>query len=77
MSEQINTEQKILEAAKEVFYKKGLGGARMSEIADKAKINKAMLHYYFRSKQKLFDRIFQDAFAKIIPAVMQVLQTRN
>lgn len=40
-----NTEQKILNAANEVFQEKGLYGARMQEIADKAGINKALLHY--------------------------------
>jgi AcrR family transcriptional regulator len=42
----LNTEQKILEAAKTVFIKKGLEGARMQEIADEAGINKALVHYY-------------------------------
>ncbi|MCE3258374.1 MAG: TetR/AcrR family transcriptional regulator [Bacteroidetes bacterium] len=39
------TEQKILEAAEEVFHEKGYDGARMQEIADKASINKGLLHY--------------------------------
>jgi len=56
-----NTEQLILEAARKVFIKKGLEGARMQEIADEAGINKALLHYYFRSKEKLFNHIFETA----------------
>lgn len=64
-----SAERKILEAAKRVFQQKGMFGARMQEIADEAGINKAMLHYYFRSKDKLFDAVFQDAaknfFSKI------------
>lgn len=64
-----STEKEILEAAKRVFQVKGMYGARMQEIADEAGINKAMLHYYFRSKDKLFDAVFQDAaknfFSKI------------
>ena len=51
------TEGKILVSAKKVFYQKGLKGARMQEIADDAGVNKAMLHYYFRSKEKLFDKV--------------------
>ena len=43
-----STETQILNAARDVFYRKGLAGARMQEIADEAGINKAMLHYYFR-----------------------------
>jgi AcrR family transcriptional regulator len=53
------TEQKILNAATEVFLEKGHDGARMQEIADKAGINKALLHYYFRSKNKLFLTVFK------------------
>lgn len=56
-----NTEEKILDAAEEIFQEKGLHGARMQEIADKAGINKALLHYYFRSKQKLFEMVFKAA----------------
>lgn len=60
----INTEEKILNAAKEIFMHYGLYGARMQDIADKAGINKALLHYYFRSKEKLFDAVFDGALEK-------------
>lgn len=59
-----STEDRILEAAKEVFMHYGLYGARMQDIADKANINKALLHYYFRSKEKLFDAVFEGALEK-------------
>ncbi|HNS30671.1 MAG TPA: TetR/AcrR family transcriptional regulator [Tenuifilaceae bacterium] len=52
------TEEKIFEAATDVFIEKGMDGARMQEIADRAGINKALLHYYYRSKEKLFDAVF-------------------
>src|SRR5262245_51487236 len=52
------TEERIITAARKVFLSKGLAGARMQDIADEAGINKALLHYYFRSKEKLFDMIF-------------------
>ena len=45
-----DTEQKILESARNVFIQKGLAGARMQDIADQAGVNKALLHYYFTSK---------------------------
>lgn len=61
-----STEQKILLAAKEVFIKQGLYGARMQDIADAAGINKALLHYYFRSKNLLFNKIFEEAFLNYI-----------
>lgn len=53
------TENKILDAAKKVFIQNGFAGAKMQQIADEAGINKALLHYYFRSKDKLFDIIFE------------------
>ena len=45
-----STEEKIYEAARKVFIRKGMDGARMQEIADEAGMNKALLHYYFRNK---------------------------
>lgn len=63
------TEEKILEAARNVFSRKGMDGARMQEIADEAGINKALLHYYFRSKEKLFEMIFREATSRILPGV--------
>ncbi|WP_339924171.1 TetR/AcrR family transcriptional regulator [uncultured Cyclobacterium sp.] len=68
-----DTEVKILEAAKEVFHQKGMDGARMQEIANGAGINKAMLHYYFRSKQLLFEAVFKNAFSLLAPQLNKVL----
>ncbi|MCW3084274.1 MAG: transcriptional regulator, TetR family [Bacteroidetes bacterium] len=59
-----STEEKIMEAAKEVFMKYGLYGARMQDIANTAGINKALLHYYFRNKEKLFDKVFDNALER-------------
>jgi len=59
------TEDKIIEAARAVFIEKGMAGARMQEIADKANINKSLLHYYFRSKEKLFDAVFAEVIGEI------------
>ena len=53
------TEEKIFEAATIVFEEKGMDGARMQDIANRAGINKALLHYYFRTKDRLFDAVFQ------------------
>jgi TetR/AcrR family transcriptional regulator len=52
------TEERIFEAAEIVFEEEGLTGARMQTIADKAGINKALLHYYFRTKDHLFEAVF-------------------
>ncbi|MFD1613873.1 TetR/AcrR family transcriptional regulator [Gelatiniphilus marinus] len=68
-----NTEEQILDAAKNVFQTKGMDGARMQEIADKAGINKAMLHYYYRSKQLLFEAVFKNAFALLAPQLNAIL----
>lgn len=70
-----STEQKILAAAKQVFTQHGLAGARMQDIADKAGINKALLHYYFRSKEKLFEVIFHEAFAQFLPRLNHVIES--
>jgi AcrR family transcriptional regulator len=68
-----NTESLILEAAKSVFQSKGMAGARMQEIANEAGINKAMLHYYYRSKQLLFEAVFKNAFSLLASQLNAVL----
>lgn len=70
-----NTEQKILKAAKQVFHQKGMAGARMQVVADTAGINKALLHYYFRSKQQLFEGVFIEALTTNFPSIWKVLGT--
>ncbi len=73
MTEREETEQQIFEAAKRVFHREGYAGARMQSIADEAEINKAMLHYYYRSKDKLFQAVFQDAVKNFLPVIRDVL----
>ncbi|HAQ17987.1 MAG TPA: TetR/AcrR family transcriptional regulator [Prolixibacteraceae bacterium] len=70
-----STEDKILEAAKNVFVTKGMEGARMQEIADEAGINKALLHYYFRSKERLFEAIFTGIINMAFPKIMDILRS--
>lgn len=65
--------ERILEAAREHFRLKGLAGARMHEIATDAGVNKAMLHYYYRTKEELFDAVFRhdtEAFRRALVALM-------
>ena len=71
----LSTEEKILVAAKKVFVENGLSGARMQDIADKAEINKALLHYYFKSKEKLFEVIFKEATAKLFPKINTIFSS--
>ncbi len=59
------TEEKIFESATLVFLEKGMDGARMRDIAERAGINKSLLHYYYRSKDRLFDAVF-DKLAGVI-----------
>ncbi len=66
-----STEDKIVHAAKTVFIRKGMDGARMHEIADEAGINKALLHYYFRTKNKLFERVFTIVFRDVFKVLEQ------
>jgi AcrR family transcriptional regulator len=60
-----DSEKAILEAAKQEFIQKGYAGARMQTIADRAGINKALLHYYFKSKEQLFSKILEDSVALV------------
>ena len=71
----MDTEEKIFNAAKIIFQKKGYAGARMQEIADEAGINKAMLHYCFKSKQVLFETVFRKAFQQLAPKINQIFQS--
>ena len=55
-----DTESRILQAAEEEFLLKGLEGARTTAIAERAGVTHAMLHYYFRTKNMLFERIIEE-----------------
>lgn len=70
-----STEEKILIAAKNVFMTKGMAGARMQDIADEAGINKALLHYYFRNKDKLFETIFLQEAQKFFPRINMIFES--
>ena len=59
-------EEIILNAAMDIFIEKGWNGARMQEIADRAGINKALLHYYFRSKENIYDRIIESVLSRFL-----------
>ncbi|HEX2683721.1 MAG TPA: TetR/AcrR family transcriptional regulator [Ferruginibacter sp.] len=71
----VSTEQKILAAAKKVFMKRGMAGARMQDIADEAGINKALLHYYFRDKEKLFELVFTEEAQKFFPKINRIFES--
>jgi len=73
----MTTEEKIFNAARIVFQKKGFAGARMQEIADEAGINKAMLHYCFKNKQLLFEAVFMNAFGQLAPQINEIFNSQD
>lgn len=73
----MTTEEKIFNAARIVFQKKGFAGARMQEIADEAGINKAMLHYCFKNKQSLFEAVFIKAFSQLAPQINLIFNSEE
>jgi len=68
-----DTETRILDAAHAVFMRRGTAGARMTEIAREAGVNHALVHYYFRSKQRLAEAVFRRAIGQFFPAMIGVL----
>src|SRR3954468_4682805 len=68
-----DTERKILDAAHRVFLRSGTAGARTQEIAAEAGVNSALLHYYFRSKERLATAVFHRAAGELFPAVARIL----
>jgi len=67
------TEAKILAAAFSVFLANGKAGTRMQEIADEAGVNKSLLHYYFRSKDKIYLAVLKNVVKKIIMTIVENL----
>ena len=71
------TEILILEAARKVFLENGFDGTSMQMIASESGINKALLHYYYRSKDRLFEAVFIEAFAHMIPNLMKIFDSHR
>jgi AcrR family transcriptional regulator len=67
-----NSEAKIKNAARAVFHKKGFAATRTRDIAEEAGINLALLNYYFRSKEKLFNIIMLETFSGFIKSIVVV-----
>jgi len=72
-----STEQRIFDAARELFVQKGLDGAKMQEIADRAGINKALLHYYYRSKEKLYEMVAKAVINRAFPVIRQLVESEE
>ncbi len=72
-----STELKIKQAAKKVFMQKGYAAARTRDIAEEAGINLALLNYYFRSKEKLFDIIMLENLQQFIEGIKEILNNKQ
>ena len=69
----INSREKILLSAKSLFRSKGYAATSMQEIANHAGINKGLLHYYFKSKDRIFHEVFVEAFKGFLPRIDSIL----
>ncbi len=72
-----STEERIKEAAKIVFTRKGYAATRTRDIADEAGINLALLNYYFRSKEKLFDIIMMERVEKLLSVLGPIINDQK
>ena len=72
-----NTEQKIIEAAEQEFLIKGFDGARTTSIAAKAGVTHAMFHYYFRTKEKIFEKIISQKLELLTGLIMNSISLEN
>ena len=71
-TEKLPSEKNILRVAKKHFLIYGFAGARMQAIADEAGINKALLHYYYKSKDGLFTKVFDDEARSVITSIEKI-----
>lgn len=69
-----DTSQRIVEAAMEEFSQEGFGGARVARIADKAGVNKALLFYYYRSKEKLYGAVLEAVMSRILGPLIEFME---
>ena len=71
--ERQSKEQQILAAAEQEFLTKGYDGARTTSIAQAAGVTHAMLHYYFRTKEQLFERIVDEKFETMSHSMFAIM----
>jgi AcrR family transcriptional regulator len=77
MEKDISTEERIKEAARKIFLEKGFGATRTREIAEAAGINSALLNYYFRSKEKLFEIIMMESVQEMFAFIFEIVQSKT
>ena len=69
----MNSEERIKAAARKVFHQKGYAGTRTRDIAEEAGINHAMVNYYFRSKEKLFQIVMIETMTYFFQGISAIL----
>ena len=67
-------EYQIIETAKQLFIEKGFVETSMSDIAAKVGINRPTLHYYFRTKDRMFQAVFGSIVMSLLPKVQEIIQ---
>lgn len=72
-----NLEKKIMDVARSLFIEKGYAETSMSEIASRVGINRPALHYYFRTKDKMFRAVFGMIVQSIIPKVQDIVMRKD
>jgi AcrR family transcriptional regulator len=72
-----STEDKIKNAARTVFHRKGFAATRTRDIAEEAGINLALLNYYFRTKEKLFEIVMMETLSSFLQGMAGVLNNEN
>ena len=70
------TRERILRAALHEFSAHGLAGARTDAIAESAKVNKALLYYYFKNKESLYAAAFEEALKNVMQSTFAVLEAK-
>ncbi len=66
-------EARIVDAARQLFIERGFVGTSMSDIASRAGINRPTLHYYFRTKERMFDAVFGGIVGTLVPRVKDIV----
>lgn len=77
MSEELNTEDKIKEVATSLFMKNGFAATKTRDIAEKAGINLALLNYYYRSKEKLFNKIMMEVISVFMKSIFKIFENEE
>ena len=67
------TEERIIREARRLFMERGYEKTSMSDIAQAAGINRPALHYYFRTKDKMFSAVFADIISAVVPKIEYIL----